>query len=78
MPPTPLSPWQPAGDAVVRELAGPDYEAYNTVFEPCAIQETVRSASLNGFRWEAELQPHSVCIVEARVNGAAAALNRIG
>jgi alpha-N-arabinofuranosidase len=73
-----LSPWQPAGEAVVRELAGPDYEAYNTVFEPCAIQEAVRSASLNGSRWEAELAPHSVCIAEVRVNGAAAALNRIG
>jgi alpha-N-arabinofuranosidase len=71
-----LSQWQTAGEAVVRELAGPDYEACNTVFEPCAIQETVRIESLSGSRWEAELKPHSVYVLEVRVD--AAVPNRIG
>lgn len=63
-----LSAWHPAGVAVVRELAGSDYEARNTVWEPDALQEEVRSVSLIDSRWEAELKPHSVCILEVSLN----------
>lgn len=73
-----LSRWQPSDEAVVRELAGPHYEAYNTVFEPDLLQESVRRVSLKDFAWEAELAPHSVSVLEARIGDAAAVSNGIG
>lgn len=73
-----LSRWQPSGEAVLRELAGPHYEAYNTVFEPNLLAESVRRASLDDSVWEAVLAPHSVTVLEAQVGGSAAGSNGIG
>ncbi|MBD2844014.1 alpha-L-arabinofuranosidase [Paenibacillus sp. IB182496] len=60
-----LAAWQPLGEATVRELAGPGCEARNTIDEPEAIREVVRTVQLDGARWEAVLPPHSVTVLEA-------------
>ncbi|MBB6732598.1 alpha-L-arabinofuranosidase C-terminal domain-containing protein [Cohnella zeiphila] len=73
-----LSPWRPADGAVVRELAGPDYEARNTVWEPDALREEVRGAGLTDSRWEGELRPHSVCVLEVPLHVASPVPSRIG
>ncbi|WP_240941515.1 alpha-L-arabinofuranosidase C-terminal domain-containing protein [Paenibacillus sp. HB172176] len=63
-----LSEWRPAGEAILRELAGAHYETYNTVWEPEAIREEIRSLQLQGTSWVAELKPHSVCVLEVRIS----------
>jgi len=73
-----LSRWQPSEEAVVRELVGPHYEACNTVFEPNMLTESARRVSLEGAAWEAELAPHSVTVLEARIGESGASSNGIG
>lgn len=73
-----LSKWQLSGEAVVRELAGPDYETCNTITEPRALREEVRLVQLDGSLWETELRPHSICVLEARLNAVPGISNGIG
>ncbi|QNK58321.1 alpha-L-arabinofuranosidase C-terminal domain-containing protein [Paenibacillus sp. PAMC21692] len=62
-----LSRWPLEGDAVVREISDADYEARNTIEEPHRLGEKVRRTRLRQSRWEAELHPHAVYVLEARL-----------
>ena len=55
-----------AGAATVWELAGDDYEAFNSVFEPEAVAVQESRVEFVGDRPTLPLKPHSVCIVEIR------------
>ncbi|MBB6634644.1 alpha-L-arabinofuranosidase C-terminal domain-containing protein [Cohnella thailandensis] len=70
-----LSAWTASGTATVRELAGPDCESRNTVFEPEHLREEVRLESLRDGCLATKLSPHSVCVLEIPLD---AKLNRIG
>jgi alpha-N-arabinofuranosidase len=59
-----LIAWKPKAEARVSVISGSDYEAFNTVFEPLALQTQVEQVQLNDAAWQTTLQPHAIYVLE--------------
>lgn len=62
-----LKAWRPQAEARRSVISGTQYEAYNTVLEPNALQTVVEPTQLVGDVWQSTLQPHAIYVLEVDV-----------
>ncbi|MGO4495029.1 alpha-L-arabinofuranosidase C-terminal domain-containing protein [Paenibacillus sp. 2RAB27] len=62
-----LTAWEPKAEARVSVISGSDYEAFNTVFEPQALQTQVEQVQLDDAKWQTTLEPHAIYVLEVEL-----------